>query len=312
MKSWHLPDRLHLAIGRSHRTEPKAEAEADPNRIFDNCVALSGQVADLFLVPPEERRFTETADCAERCLGLDRPAFGQVMATVGAMIPETEALFDSESLAAQHPYLVIEQAREVLMLRSLDAMRDLTTLRSLAEDANSRAAELLNEARRDPVTGVNNRTHLDQMLRREFDDSNRRQGPISIAFVNLAGLRSVEAGLGHPGGERLLRAAAKILRGNSRDSDFIARYGAGEFMVLLPATDSATARMVCARIEAAFGRAHETEGAAIDIAIGYATHGGANSFATVAEFVAAAGKSLRAVALRRQSGPLAPATVKSA
>jgi diguanylate cyclase (GGDEF)-like protein len=294
MKSWNLPDRLHAAIGHSHRTDP---SDADPNRIFERCVALSGPVADLFLLVREERRFTETAERAERCLGLDRRAFGQVVATVGAMIPETEALFDSESLAAQHPDLIIEQARDVLMLRSLGAMRDLATLRSHAVGVNSGAADPVDEGRLDPVTGVNDRAHLDQVLQREFDDSNRRQGPISIAFVNLKRVNGVDDGLGAPFSDHLLKAAAKILRGNTRDSDFIARYGAEEFMVVLPATGAATAGIVCARIEAAFGRPGEplgAEGAAMNVTTGYATHGGETSFATLAEFVSAAGKSLAA------------------
>jgi diguanylate cyclase (GGDEF)-like protein len=293
MKSWHLPDRLHLAIGHSHRTDA---IDAGSDSIFERCVALSGPVADLFLVPPEERLFIETAEWAERCLGLNRLAFGQVVATVGAMIPETEALFDSESLAAQHPDVIIEQAREVLMLRSLDALRDLSTLRSLAEGANSGAADPVDAAHRDPVTGVNTRAHLDQVLQREFDASNR-QGPLSIAFVNLKRRESVDDGFGHSRGDRLLCVAARILRGNTRDSDFIARYGAEEFMVLLPATDTGTAAIVCARMTAAFGHGDETLGAAgtaMNVTIGHATHGGETTFATVAQFVAAAEKSLRA------------------
>ncbi len=104
----------------------------DSARIFDRCVALSGPVADLFLLDPEQRQFAETALCAERSLGLDRMAFGQVLGTIGAMIPETEAIFEAELLSKQHPELILEQAREVLMLRSLHALREINTLRATA------------------------------------------------------------------------------------------------------------------------------------------------------------------------------------
>ncbi len=92
MRTWNLPERLYRAIERSHQLE--LSYSAVPAEIFDRCVALSGPVADLFLLDPEQRQFAETALCAERSLGLDRVAFGQVLGTIGSMIPETEAIFE--------------------------------------------------------------------------------------------------------------------------------------------------------------------------------------------------------------------------
>ncbi len=88
MAGWNLPERLHRAITHSHQLDQNFSA--DPGQIFNRCVALSGPVADLFLADPEQRQFAETALCAERSLGLDKMSFGQVLGTIGAMIPETE------------------------------------------------------------------------------------------------------------------------------------------------------------------------------------------------------------------------------
>src|SRR6202522_3744557 len=162
MKGWNLPERLHRAITHSH--ELALNFSEDPVQIFDRCVALSGAVADLFLLDPEQRQFAETALCAERSLGLDKMAFGQVLATVGAMIPETEAIFETDLLARQHPELILEQAREVLMLRSLHALREINNLRATADGPASREVELEEETRRDVLTGVYNRAYLDQVL----------------------------------------------------------------------------------------------------------------------------------------------------
>jgi hypothetical protein len=49
--------------------------------------------------------------------------FGRVLGTIGSMIPETETIFEADLLAKQHPELILEQAREVLMLRSLHVAR---------------------------------------------------------------------------------------------------------------------------------------------------------------------------------------------
>ncbi len=299
MQTWNLPERLHLAISRSHTIE--LSFAADSGAIFDRCVALSGLVADLFLLEPAQRQFAETALSAQRCLGLDKMAFGQVLATVGAMIPETEAIFETDLLAKQHPELILEQAREVLMLRSLTALREINTLRAVAEISNSRALELEEEARRDALTGVYNRAYLDQILTREFDSATRHNRPLSLAFADLDKFKGINDQYGHQAGDRILQSTARILRGNTRETDLIARYGGEEFVVVLPATDATVAQVICERIVSAFqstGHVVGSERAHVTISIGCATHGGLTSFANAADFVKAADQALYAAKAR--------------
>jgi diguanylate cyclase (GGDEF)-like protein len=293
MQGWNLPERLHRAITNSHQLD--LNFSADPAQIFDRCVALSGPVADLFLLDPEQRQFAETALCAERSLGMDRMAFGQVLATIGAMIPETEAIFEADLLAKQHPELILEQARDVLMLRNLHTLREINTLRSAAEDSSSRALELEEETRRDELTGVYNRAYLDQFLGREFDNSIRHKWPLSVAFADLDNFKSINDHFGHQAGDRILQATARILRGNTRETDLIARYGGEEFVVVLPATDAETARTICERIVMAFrntGHVIGSDHAKVTISIGCATHGAHTLFNNVADFVKAADQAL--------------------
>ncbi len=299
MRTWNLPDRLHLAISHSHHMELAFTAE--PNQIFERCVALSGSVADLFILEAQQRCFAETAQSAERSLGLDKMAFGQVLGTIGAMIPETEAIFDCEPLARQHPELILEQAREVLMLRSLHALREINALRAVAETSSSRALELEEETRRDSLTGVYNRAHLDHVLVREFENASRHKWPLSIAFADLDSFKSINDRFGHQAGDRILQATARILRGNTRETDLLARYGGEEFVVVLPATDAATAQGVCERIVAAFRNTEHMIGsdqATVTISIGCATHGEHASFANIADFINAADQALYTAKLR--------------
>ena len=299
MRAWNLPERLCRAIARSHDIELVTTAE--PALLFERCVALSGPVADLFLLEAGERRFAETAQSAQQCLGLDRMAFGQVLATIGAMIPDTENLFDTDRLAGQHPDLILEQAREVLMLRSLHALREINTLRAVAESSNSRALELEAETRRDALTGVYNRAYLDEVLTREFEHASRHGKPLSIAFADLDDFKGINDRFGHQSGDRILQAAACLLRGNTRESDVVVRYGGEEFLVLLPATDAVTAQAICARIVAAFhSMAHAigSERVVVTISIGSATYGKASDFANAEDFVRAADQALYAAKMR--------------
>jgi diguanylate cyclase (GGDEF)-like protein len=299
MEGWNLPERLHRAITHSHQLDLSLSTE--PVQIFDRCVALSGPVADLFLLDPEQRQFAETALCAERSLGLDKMAFGQVLGTIGAMIPETEAIFETDLLVKQHPELILEQAREVLMLRNLHALREINTLRVAAEDSSSRTLELEEETRRDSLTGVYNRAYLDQFLGREFDNSTHHKWPLSVAFADLDNFKNINDNFGHQAGDRILQATARILRGNTRETDMIARYGGEEFVVVLPATDAETAGSICERIVMAFRNTEHVIGADhanVTISIGCATHGAQTQFKNVADFVKAADQALYTAKMR--------------
>jgi len=299
MRSWNLPERLYRAIEHSHHLE--LSYSAHPAGIFDRCVALSGPVADLFLLDPEERQFAETALCAERSLGLDRMAFGQVLGTIGSMIPETEAIFESELLSKQHPDLILEQARDVLMLRSLHALREINTLRASADGSSAQSIELEEETRRDALTGVYNRGYLEQFLAREFENSTRHKWSLSVAFVDLDNFKLLNENFGHQAGDRVLQATARILRGNTRETDMIARYGGEEFVVVLPATDADTAHNICERIVMAFRNTGHVVGshhAKVTVSIGCATHGAQIQFPNYADFIKAADQALYTAKLR--------------
>jgi diguanylate cyclase (GGDEF)-like protein len=299
MRTWNLPERLYRAIARSHQLEINPSVEAA--QVFDRCVALSGPVADLFLLDAEQRQFAETALAAERSLGLDRMAFGQVLGTIGAMIPETEAIFESELLSKQHPDLILEQAREVLMLRSLHALREINTLRASGEAATGQALAVEEETRRDPLTGVYNRAYLEQYLAREFENSTRHKWPLSVACVDLDKFKQLNDSFGSQAGDRVLQATARILRGNTRETDLVARCGGEEFVVVLPATDAETAHSICERIVMAFrntGHVVGSDHAKATVSVGCATHGVQIQFNNVADFIKAADQALYTAKMR--------------
>ena len=293
MCSWQLPERLHHAISASHNLEQLRTAA--PEEIFNRCVALSGHVADLFVLGTEQREFAQTAQAAERSLGLDKHEFGQVLGTISGLIPDTESIFETDLRAGTNPDLILEQARDILMIRNLQALREVNTLKAAAHGLSARASELEEEAHRDPLTGLYNRAFLDAHLAREFDNASRNEWPLSIAFADLDNFKKINDGFGHQAGDKVLQATARILKSNTRETDVVARYGGEEFLIALPSTDAETVRAICERIVHAFQSARHDIGSApttVTISIGCATHGTLTPFRSVADLVRAADQAL--------------------
>jgi len=299
MRKWNLPSRICTAIANSHKInlEPSQDAAA----IMDRCVALSGAVAELFLAAPDQRQFAEVALAVERSVALDKAAFGQVLATIGAIIPETEAIFDASLVSKQDADLILEQAREVLLVRSLQALRDISSFKDVAERSYSRALDLEEENRRDALTGTYNRAHFDQFLQRAFDHAERQGSPLSVAFADLDNFKAVNDTFGHQAGDRILQTTARVLRENTRESDLIARYGGEEFIIVLPATDAETARRICDRIVRALQLMTHDIGehrVHVTISIGCATQGPDSAFASGTDLVKAADQALYTAKMR--------------
>ena len=85
-------------------------------------------------------------------------------------------------------------------------------------------------------------------------------------MVDMDNLKPINDGYGHAAGDQALRALADVLRRELRETDFGARYGGDEFVLLLPHTSGAEARVfaerVCTRLAAT---PLDVQGAAVGI-----------------------------------------------
>jgi diguanylate cyclase (GGDEF)-like protein len=129
-------------------------------------------------------------------------------------------------------------------------------LQSFAEHASlaladARTLEAMQEAFRDPLTGLANRRllldRLDQALRRHHEG---HAGP-TVLFVDLDRFKSVNDTLGHAAGDVLLRDVADRIGAAIVPGATAARFGGDEFAVLLPDDDAQAAAVLAGRILAA-------------------------------------------------------------
>lgn len=146
----------------------------------------------------------------------------------------------------------------VSQIQSIDAQKMLIAAlehQQEALEAANRKLTLL--AAIDPLTEALNRRALREKLD-ELDKEAVASGqPLAFLMVDVDHFKSYNDRYGHMDGDQALRIIAKTLVAASRASDVVGRFGGEEFLVLLPDTDAAAARMVAERLRISVAQSEE-------------------------------------------------------
>jgi diguanylate cyclase (GGDEF)-like protein/PAS domain S-box-containing protein len=85
----------------------------------------------------------------------------------------------------------------------------------------------------DPLTGLPNRSLLQDRLENALADARRRQEKLALLFMDLDRFKIYNDSLGHNFGDLLLKDVAQRLRACTREQDMVARIGGDEFLIVL-------------------------------------------------------------------------------
>lgn len=106
-------------------------------------------------------------------------------------------------------------------------------IRSLREALESTRAEALT----DPLTGLANRRHFEEMLLKTIDESTLRREPFALVLADIDFFKSFNDAHGHLTGDQVLRLVARTMKDKFKDKAIITRFGGEEFAVILPEAD---------------------------------------------------------------------------
>lgn len=133
-------------------------------------------------------------------------------------------------------------------------LRLLETVSRIAADAIFKSinhAETESRALTDPMTGLPNARSLQIQFDKESARADRNDSKFQLLMLDLDGFKAVNDTFGHKVGDKLLKEISKVMRGQLRDYDFLARYAGDEFVAIIPETDDRSVNELCQRIEKA-------------------------------------------------------------
>lgn len=141
----------------------------------------------------------------------------------------------------------------------------------LANLRNLAIAEM--RASTDSLTGLPNKRAAGDTLKRMVAEASRTISPLALLSLDLDHFKNINDRLGHPVGDEVLAGVGAALRSALRASDFAARNGGEEFLILLPNTDIDGAMLAAEKIRTAISEiVLPGAGTVVTASIGVATY----------------------------------------
>ncbi|KAF2957949.1 diguanylate cyclase [Thermotoga sp. Ku-13t] len=142
-------------------------------------------------------------------------------------------------------------------------------IQSLLIELNREKEHLEKVARRDTLTDLFNRAYFNEWIQRQVDHASLCKVPLSFIMIDVDDFKKINDSFGHLTGDKVLRTVARCIASSIRSSDFPARYGGDEFIVVLHDVSEKQAEQIAQRIREKVVASKEL-GLNVDISYGVA------------------------------------------
>jgi diguanylate cyclase (GGDEF)-like protein/PAS domain S-box-containing protein len=232
----------HAYSGRLKRTSLLAATNQTRYRaIFDR--AASG----IVLFDPTSRRILDANPQAQRLVGasldeLRRRDVATIFDTPVSLAPGDPGKDVADSRPAQVMRGDGERRDIEFSIADLDSgaggkvhamlLQDISHRREAERRAQEHQLSLQHLATHDALTGLPNRTYLNDELPRLIDEAARRGDSLSILYIDCDNFKNINDSRGHSIGDDYLRSVARRLRDSIASPDLVVRMGGDEFLVV--------------------------------------------------------------------------------
>ncbi|MBI1174314.1 MAG: diguanylate cyclase [Sideroxydans sp.] len=151
-------------------------------------------------------------------------------------------------------------------------VRDVDLIRIYVTDITQRKrdeAEIHLLATTDSLTGIANRREFTRVLNGEMERAKRYGTPLSLAMYDIDYFKRVNDSFGHDAGDYVLQALTRLVQQNIRNNvDVVSRWGGEEFMLLMPQSNLAAAKIAADKLRQAIARFDFDKVGAITVSFG--------------------------------------------
>jgi diguanylate cyclase len=149
----------------------------------------------------------------------------------------------------------MQEFREAEQQRIEVAEKQVEQLTSRLQNAQQESDKLRQRIKKerdlamiDPLTGIPNRFAYNERLAQEVARWKRYHNPLVLSVWDVDNFKRINDSYGHQAGDKVLTVIARQLQEKVRETDFAARFGGEEFVLLLPETDLEKASVVAEHI----------------------------------------------------------------
>jgi diguanylate cyclase (GGDEF)-like protein len=142
---------------------------------------------------------------------------------------------DLDFLKTLTPFISIALENSITSAELKSEVEHSRRIKKRLEQANDKLRILSNY---DDLTNLPNRRYLFKYLEKEINLSFRQKKPLTLIIIDIDYFKEYNDNYGHIKGDHCLKIVAQLLNSSlKRKSDFVARYGGDEFIIILPNTE---------------------------------------------------------------------------
>lgn len=125
-----------------------------------------------------------------------------------------------------------EEEKLISLLQNMQ--RELTSMEKKTQQYRKKLLEQRLQTHMDPLTKIPNRIAYNERIEQEYQRWLRTKSPLCMAVIDIDHFKSINDKYGHAAGDKTLLVIAKQLKSKLRKTDFLARWGGEEFVILFP------------------------------------------------------------------------------
>lgn len=136
---------------------------------------------------------------------------------------------------------------------------------------------------RDPLTGIYNRRAFEQLVEHSHERMLETNHSYSLILIDVDNFKQINDSMGHPTGDKVLKAIANMLKVEVRADDLVARIGGDEFAILLPQSGATGGRRLAERIVKGAHSIRHEDGSTIKVTLSIGVAEGRSSHSRPAD-----------------------------